>query len=166
MEVPTKWSRASVISFIKGLGKRAGVRGRVCVFTCVHVAPHKCSGFPQTGPCVCDLLFVRQGSSPVLDWVFTSNLSSESVRVGSQGQERSVNSDTRRVVDTDTISQVWGMDRCVFVVYLYLFEKNWVVWVFFFPHSHRHSLTWELTSTTIVIYWAAPLEQLRVKEHC
>lgn len=25
MEVPTKWSRASVISFIKGLGKHAGV---------------------------------------------------------------------------------------------------------------------------------------------
>lgn len=25
MEVPTKWSRASVISFIKGLGKRAGL---------------------------------------------------------------------------------------------------------------------------------------------
>lgn len=29
MEVPTKWSRASVISFIKGLGKHVGV--------CVHV---------------------------------------------------------------------------------------------------------------------------------
>lgn len=29
MEVPTKWSRASVISFIKGLGKNAGV--------CIHV---------------------------------------------------------------------------------------------------------------------------------
>lgn len=34
MEVPTKWSRASVISFIKGLGKLAGVC--LHVHTCLH----------------------------------------------------------------------------------------------------------------------------------
>lgn len=33
MEMPTKWSRASVISFIKGLGKRTGG----CAFMCTHV---------------------------------------------------------------------------------------------------------------------------------
>lgn len=38
MEVPTKWSRASVISFIKGLGKRAGV----CVH--MHACLHHLSG--------------------------------------------------------------------------------------------------------------------------
>lgn len=35
MEVPTKWSRASVISFIKGLGKLAGLS--ICS-TAVHQA--------------------------------------------------------------------------------------------------------------------------------
>lgn len=44
MEVPTKWSRASVISFIKGLGKSAwGKRSCACMFSL-----HACSDFTQT----------------------------------------------------------------------------------------------------------------------
>lgn len=51
MEVPTKWSRASVISFIKGLGKHAGVCAPTGMF-----ASFDLSGFTQTGPCQGDSL--------------------------------------------------------------------------------------------------------------
>lgn len=64
MEVPTKWSRTSVINFIKGLGKHAGVCAPMGMF-----ASFDLSGFTQTGHC--------QGTRYVQELVFASHLSSE-----------------------------------------------------------------------------------------
>lgn len=93
MEVPTKWSRASVISFIKGLGKRAGV----CVHVHAMLASFEHSDFTQTG---CRLWGL--GACRALELVFTSHLSSE---VGSHGQQRSDWPD--RVVNSHTPGTSW-----------------------------------------------------------
>lgn len=89
MEVPTKWSRASVISFIKGLGKHAGVCAPTGMF-----ASFDLSGFTQTGHC--------QGTRYVQELVFASRLSSE---VRSRGRWRSGGpTDSLTCVSTTAVS--------------------------------------------------------------
>lgn len=82
MEVPTKWSRASVISFIKGLGKSM-LGGWV-------------GGLLGGGGRVGHMhgVFASFGTNSVggLELAFISHLCSE---VGSHGQERSGRSDSR-----------------------------------------------------------------------
>lgn len=84
MEVPTKWSRASVISFIKGLGKHAGVCAPMGMFASLDL-----SGFTQTGHC--------QGTRYVQELVFLSHLLSE---VRSHGRRRSGG-------PTDSLTCMW-----------------------------------------------------------